>query len=86
MCCLVEYISEQPEFLCAVSGGGIADQLAWRSDDGDGAAKIIFDLERKGKALMKMELRFKGGFTSQPQFFGIMTDEFKSVLTNGKCL
>tara|TARA_Y100001963_G_scaffold109410_1_gene151300 strand:+ start:654 stop:2150 length:1497 start_codon:yes stop_codon:yes gene_type:complete len=54
--------------------------------DDDGPAKLIFDLLKNNVPIMNMELRFKGGFTSQPQFFGIMTDEFKSVLTNGKCL
>ena len=34
---------------------------------------------------MKMELRFKGGFTSQPQFFGVFSSHFKEVL-QGKCL
>ena len=61
------------------------DDLIDESDDGDGAAKIIFNLEKKGKPLMKMELRFKGGFTSQPQFFGVFSSHFKEVL-QGKCL
>jgi len=53
--------------------------------DDDGPAKLIFDLIKNNKAIMNMELRFKGGFTSQPQFFGIMTKEFKSSL-KGDCL
>ena len=53
--------------------------------DDDGPAKLIFDLIKNKKPIMNMELRFKGGFTSQPQFFGIMTKEFKKVL-KGECL
>ncbi len=54
--------------------------------DDDGPAKLIFDLLKNDTPILNMELRFKGGFTSQPQFFGYMTKEFKSVLTTGKCL
>jgi len=32
-----------------------------------------------------MELRYKGGFGSQPQFFGTMSKQFKEVL-KGKCV
>ena len=53
--------------------------------DDDGPAKLIFDLIKNKKPIMNMELRFKGGFTSQPQFFGTMTKEFKKVL-KGECL
>ena len=53
--------------------------------DDDGPAKVKFDLLKNKKPIMNMELRFKGGFTSQPQFFGIMTNEFKAVL-RGECL
>jgi len=53
--------------------------------DEGGAAKIYFDLKKGNIVIMNMELRYKGGFTSQPQFFGIMTKEFKKVL-KGECL
>ena len=46
---------------------------------------IEIDLMKNKKPVMNMELRFKGGFTSQPQFFGTMTREFKNVL-KGECL
>ena len=52
--------------------------------DDDGPAKLIFDLMKNNRAVLAMELRFKGGFTSQPQFFGYMTDDFKGVLA-GEC-
>ena len=52
--------------------------------DDDGPAKLIFDLVKNNRSVLAMELRFKGGFTSQPQFFGYMTDDFKGVLA-GEC-
>ena len=52
--------------------------------DDDGPAKLIFDLVKNDRSVLAMELRFKGGFTSQPQFFGYMTNDFKDVLA-GEC-
>ena len=52
--------------------------------DDDGPAKLIFNLMKNDRPVLAMELRFKGGFTSQPQFFGYMTDDFKGVLA-GEC-
>ena len=34
---------------------------------------------------MNMELRYKGGFTSQPQFFGTIASDFKMLLEK-KCI
>ena len=53
--------------------------------DEGGAAKVKFDLMKGTVIIMHMELRYKGGFTSQPQFFGIMSKDFKDVL-KGKCV
>tara|TARA_R100000152_G_C6756567_1_gene180342 strand:+ start:39 stop:1403 length:1365 start_codon:yes stop_codon:yes gene_type:complete len=53
--------------------------------DEGGAAKIYFDLKKGNIVIMNMELRYKGGFTSQPQFFGTMSKEFKKIL-EGKCI
>jgi len=53
--------------------------------DEGGAAKILFDLKKGNIPIMNMELRYKGGFTSQPQFFGTMSKEFKKIL-EGKCI
>ena len=53
--------------------------------DEGGAAKVKFDLMKGTVIIMHMELRYKGGFTSQPQFFGIMSKDFKKVL-EGKCV
>ena len=47
--------------------------------------KVKFDLMKGTVIIMHMELRYKGGFTSQPQFFGIMSKDFKKVL-EGKCV
>ena len=55
------------------------------SDDEQGAAKIYFDLRKGTITIMNMELRYKGGFGSQPQFFGTMSKQFKEVL-KGKCV
>ena len=50
-----------------------------------GAAKIYFDLIKNRVPLMNMELRYKGGFGGQPQFFGTLTKEFKTIMED-KCL
>lgn len=55
------------------------------SEDDAGAAKLIFNLLKNNTPILAMELRFKGGFTSQPQFQGYMTDKFKDVL-DGECV
>jgi len=56
------------------------------SDDGEsGAAKIYFDLIKNNVPLLNMELRYKGGFGGQPQFFGTLTKQFKTIIED-KCL
>jgi len=55
------------------------------SEDDAGAAKLIFNLLKNDTPILAMELRFKGGFTSQPQFQGYMTNKFKDVL-DGECI
>ena len=50
-----------------------------------GAAKIYFDLIKNRVPLLNMELRYKGGFGGQPQFFGTLTKEFKTIMED-KCL
>jgi hypothetical protein len=49
------------------------------------AAKIFFKLSKAGVNILDMELRYKGSFTSQPQFFATITKEFQIILTE-KCL
>ena len=48
--------------------------------DEGGAAKVLFDLRKGNIPVMNMELRYKGGFGSQPQFFGTLSNEFKQML------
>ena len=63
---------------------GPASYVVDKREDTGGPAKLIFDLIKNDIPVLAMELRFKGGFTGQPQFFGYMTKEFKEVL-DGKC-
>jgi len=53
--------------------------------DEGGAAKLKFDLIKNNIPLMHMELRYKGGFGGQPQFFGTITKQFKTIIEE-KCL
>lgn len=49
------------------------------------AAKVFFEI-RVGKVkLLDLQLRYKGDFKSQPQFFAFMTDDFKRIL-KGECV
>jgi len=49
------------------------------------AAKIFFKISKAGVPILDLELRYKGSFTPQPQFFANITPEFKTILTD-KCL
>lgn len=53
--------------------------------DEAGAAKLKFDLVKNKIPLLRMELRYKGGFGGQPQFFAVMTKEFKTIIED-RCL
>ena len=56
----------------------ILDEEANKKSDG---AKVFLIL-RKGKInILDLQLRYKGGFTGQPQFTGTLTKEFKEILT-----
>ena len=56
----------------------ILDEEANKKSDG---AKVFLIL-RKGKInILYLQLRYKGGFTGQPQFTGTLTKEFKEILT-----
>ena len=61
----------------------IGDEIDEKSDDGP--AKVYFDLTKGNKTLLNMELRYKGGFTSQPQFFATISKHFVDVI-KGKCV
>ena len=49
------------------------------------AAKVFFDLNRGGHKIMDLEIRYKGSFTSWPQFLGTLSPEFEKLLKSGKC-
>ena len=44
------------------------------------AAKCFYKLKKDGVAIMDLELRYKGDFKAQPQFFAFLTDEFKTQI------
>lgn len=46
---------------------------------GSGAAKLFYILEIGGTPIIEIELRYKGTFTSQPQFQAVLTKEFKDM-------
>ena len=48
------------------------------------AAKIWFEIYLGKNYILDLELRYKGEYGSQPQFFGYITDDFKEVV-NGIC-
>ncbi len=49
------------------------------------AAKVFFKLSKADVPILDMELRYKGTFTAQPQFFATITPEFKQILVE-ECL
>lgn len=61
----------------------VGDVVDTKSED-DGPAKVYFDLVKGSKTLLNMELRYKGGFTSQPQFFATISKDFIDLI-KGKC-
>ena len=49
-------------------------------DVGAGAAKLQYVLKVGKMDIIKFEIRYKGNFTSQPQFLGFFTNKFKALL------
>ena len=49
------------------------------------AAKIFFKISKADVPILDLELRYKGSFTPQPQFFANITPEFKTILVD-ECL
>lgn len=47
------------------------------------AAKVYFDLVRGTTKIMDLEIRYKGSFTSWPQFLGTLSSDFEKILKNG---
>lgn len=76
--------------LCGLSNLGGAKQkyaIAINSEatKKSGGAKVFFDLSKKKIAILELELRYKGGFTSQPQFLGVMSESYQDIMVK-KCL
>ena len=40
------------------------------------AAKVFYKLKRDGVTILDLQLRYKGDFKQQPQFFATLSDEF----------
>tara|TARA_B100000131_G_scaffold316576_1_gene356877 strand:+ start:40 stop:1596 length:1557 start_codon:yes stop_codon:yes gene_type:complete len=78
-CGLSELDADPKDYEFKIVGDDVKDDI-----EADGAAKVYFDLVKGKKTLMNMELRYKGGFTSQPQFFGTLAKYFTD-LVSGKC-
>lgn len=47
------------------------------------AGKVFFTLFKGNTPILEIQLRYKGSFTSYPQFFANMTPEFKEILKKG---
>jgi len=56
----------------------ILDKEANKKSDG---AKVFLILKKGKITILNLELRYKGGFTSQPQFQATLSKEFKEILT-----
>ena len=60
----------------------VGDEIDGNEDDGP--AKVYFDLVKGSKTLLNMELRYKGQFVPQPQFFATISKDFIDLI-KGKC-
>ena len=49
-------------------------------DVGATAAKLFYVVKVGKMDILKIELRYKGSFTAQPQFFAVFTNKFKNLL------
>lgn len=47
---------------------------------GSDAAKVFFEITKGRFKILDLELRYKGSFTSQPQFFAKLSPEFKKTI------
>lgn len=53
-------------------------------NDSQTAAKLFFDLKIKDLTLANIEIRYKGSYTSSPQFFATMSKEFRDFLLSNE--
>lgn len=49
------------------------------------AAKVFFNLKKAGVTILVLELRYKGDFKAQPQFFATLGDDFITQMFD-KCV
>ena len=49
-------------------------------DVGSTADKLFYVVKVGTMDIIKIELRYKGSFTAQPQFFAVFTNKFKALL------
>ena len=49
-----------------------------------GAARVAFKLYKGNIPILNIQLRYKGSFSSMPQFMGTMTSEFRQFVTSNK--
>jgi hypothetical protein len=63
-------------------------RIVWDSAKNSKSTKANIWLKLvKGKLpILNMEIRYKGGFTSWPQFFATLSKEFESLLGTGHCI
>ena len=54
-----------------------------KTKTGTGAARVNFTLLKGKYKLLDIVLRYKGNFTSMPQFLGTTTPEFKNLVKQG---
>ena len=53
--------------------------------DESNAAKLFYKLSRDGVTILDLQLRYKGDFKQQPQFFATLSDEFITQMKD-ECL
>ena len=53
-------------------------------DEQNTAAKLFLDLRIGNHTIANVEVRYKGSYTSSPQFFATMSNEFKDFLKNNR--
>jgi len=65
------------EMLAIQTHDGLYDEANKKSE----GAKVFFKLKKGDINIIDLNLRYKGGFTSQPQFQATISADFKDVLT-----
>ena len=85
-------VKDSGSVLCALNEINRADPRTGYSfkfnklkTESSSAAKVFFDLKRGTNKIMDLEIRYKGSFTSWPQFLGTLSPEFVDLLKSGKC-